>query len=200
MLKKLLANAQNPQGVIGKIMIKNMNKGHKKLAFWGFEILSPQNAERCLDIGCGGGANIAELLRLCPKSFVCGIDYSQESVDASKEVNKEHIGKRCEILKGDAGSLPYENDSFDIITAFETVYFWPDLKKAFGEAKRVLKSGGRFMIVCEVSDPNSPWTKMFEGMKVYTAKELTEFLNSAGFEKVEVHSKKGWLCVIATKE
>ena len=41
--------------------------------------------------------------------------------------------------------LPYETGKFDLVTAFETVYFWPDLKQSFSEVFRVLKPGGMFM-------------------------------------------------------
>lgn len=52
----------------------------------------------------------------------------------------------------DVGALPYGDGAFDLVTAFETVYFWPDLEKAFQEILRTLKPGGRFLLVCETDD------------------------------------------------
>ncbi len=55
------------------------------------------------------------------------------------------LGSRCFIEQGNVMELPYETGKFDLVTAFETVYFWPDLKQSFSEVYRVLKPGGMFM-------------------------------------------------------
>lgn len=52
-------------------------------------------------------------------------------------------------------ALPFEEASFDLVSAFETVYFWPDLNRGFREVFRVLAPGGRFLVVCEGSGPES---------------------------------------------
>lgn len=77
-------------------------------------------------MGCGGGANIAVMLKNNPESIVDGLDYSVESVAFSKKTNAPYIGKRCTIQQGDVSSLPYADSSLDYVTAFETIYFWPD--------------------------------------------------------------------------
>ena len=58
---------------------------------------------------------------------------------------------RCTVLRGDVSDLRLPEASFDLATAFETIYFWPGLEKCFAEAARVLKPGGIFMI-CNESD------------------------------------------------
>lgn len=83
---------------------------------------------RVLDIGCGGGANLAQFLKLCPQGSVCGIDFSAESVATSLRKNAGAVAAgRCEVRQGDVSRLPYADASFDLVTAFETVYFWPDV-------------------------------------------------------------------------
>ena len=105
----------------------------------------------CLDIGCGGGANVKRLLAKTPYGKVTGIDYSEISVIKSQKINKEEIeNKRCEILQGNVMKLPFGNETFDIITAFETIYFWPDISGAFKQVYRVLKNTGTFMICNEI--------------------------------------------------
>ena len=96
-LKKVFNNARKPQGVIGKIMVTGMNgNAHAMLAKWALSNLVINDDSRVLDIGCGGGGNIARLLQLCPNGYVAGIDYSPVSVKKSIEVNAAAIAhKRC---------------------------------------------------------------------------------------------------------
>ena len=96
-----------------------------------------------LDCGCGGGANIKRLLKKCPQGIVKGIDYSPVSVEKSKKVNEAAIAEgRCTVLQGSVADMIFAGDWFDAVTAFETVYFWPDLPQCFREVYRVLKPGG----------------------------------------------------------
>lgn len=176
-----------------------MNQGHASLSEWGLSHITPSLDARMLDVGCGGGANIAKLLEMVPKGLVDGIDYSSESVAMSKKINKAELGKRCTITLGDVGNLPYEDGTFDVVTAFETVYFWPDLEKAFDEVRRVLKPGGTFLVVLEASDPSdTTWTDRIDGMTIYTGADLKERLKKAGFTPVSLHElKNGWVSLVA---
>ncbi len=71
----------------GKIMVAMMNFGHSAMAEWGCSFLQPAPDAMVLDCGCGGGANIKKLLKLCPKGKVQGIDYSAVSVEKARKVN-----------------------------------------------------------------------------------------------------------------
>ena len=86
----------------------------------------------------------------------------------------------------------------------ETIYFWPGLEKCFAEVAKVVKKGGRFMIVNEsdgTDDTGRKYEKKIEGMKLYTAEVLEKELQAAGFSDVKVHhyEKKPWITVIAEK-
>lgn len=62
--------------------------------------------------------------------------------------------------------LPFEAERFDLVTAFETVYFWPDLPKSFREIRRVLRPGGTLLICNECSGDapgDEAWTKKIAG-------------------------------------
>ena len=136
-------NTCKPEGIGGKIMVNMMNAGHSSMAEWGFTHIEIRNDYRCLDIGCGGGANVKKLLVKTPYGKVIGIDYSEVSVIKSSKINKAEIeNKHCEILQGNVMKLPFRKETFDIITAFETIYFWPDINEAFKQVYRVLKVSG----------------------------------------------------------
>lgn len=70
-----------------------------------------------------------------------GIDYSKVSVEESKKLNAIAIKQgRCDIVYGDVSSMPFDDEAFDCVSAFETVYFWEDLEKCFAEVHRVMKT------------------------------------------------------------
>lgn len=143
-------NTRKPDGIGGKIMVPVMNVGHTALADWGFQFLAIPDNGMILDCGCGGGANIERILREDSKTVVKGIDYSEVSVKKSQKVNQKEIDTgRCEILQASVMELPFKDEQFDLVTAFETVYFWPDLLRSFQEVYRVIKAGGSFFICNE---------------------------------------------------
>ena len=138
-------NTRKPVGLGGKIMVAMMNFGHSAMAEWGLRFLQPAPDAMVLDCGCGGGANIKTLLKLCPKGKVQGIDYSAVSVEKARKVNASAIAAgRCAVQQASVAELPFEAEQFDVVTAFETVYFWPELAQNFREVYRVLKPGGTF--------------------------------------------------------
>ena len=140
-------NTRKPVGFGGKIMVAMMNFGHSAMAEWGLRFLQPAQDAMVLDCGCGGGANIKTLLKLCPKGRVQGIDYSAVSVEKARKVNARAIAAgRCTVQQASVAELPFEAEQFDVVTAFETVYFWPELAQNFREVYRVLKPGGTFYI------------------------------------------------------
>lgn len=206
MFNKFFQNTRKPKGVLGKFMIASMNSGHASLAKWGMEFINPAAQAQSLDIGCGGGANIATLLLKCPDGKVNGIDYSPVSVEAASKKNQAAIASgRCTITAGSVSELPFDENTFDLVTAFETVYFWPNLQNDFIQVFKVLKHGGCFTL-CNESDgtdaAGEKWESIIDGMKIYRADELTGFLKNAGFDNIDVHSntQKHWLCITALKK
>ena len=138
-------NTRKPVGLGGKIMVAMKNFGHSAMAEWGLRFLQPAPDAMVLDCGCGGGANIKTLLKLCPNGKVQGIDYSAVSVEKARKVNARAIAAgRCTVQQASVAELPFEAEQFDVVTAFETVYFWPELAQNFREVYRVLKPGGIF--------------------------------------------------------
>lgn len=196
-------NTRKPRGLGGRIMVSMMNLGHGALARWGLGFLEIAPDARVLDCGCGGGANIKKLLKRCPEGVVKGIDYSAVSVETARDLNRAAIDQgRCVVWQGSVDSIIFASGWFDAVTAFETVYFWPDIPVCFREILRVLKPGGTFLICNESSGENpkdEKWVKKIGGMTIYRAAELKGFLEQAGFRDVAIHQKKNWLCVTAKK-
>jgi len=205
-LSKLFSNTRKPEGFWGRMMVAGMNGGsHAAMASWGLDLANVPADGEIIDIGCGGGANLARLMERSVCAKVTGVDHSPVSVEKSRKVNADAIAKgRCKVLEASVAILPSKDDTFAMATAFETVYFWPDIEKSFAEVRRILVPGGKFIIVNEddgLSGDNEKWEKIIEGMHTYTPGELKAHLNAAGFREITVHrnESKHWLCVTAVK-
>ena len=205
LFKDYVSQTRKPEGFLGKMMVNGMNSGHAKMADWGLAHLKTIAPEAIIDLGCGGGRNAGELLKKYPSAQGVAIDYSELSVEKASEYNKDLISSgRLEVKQGDVSALVLPDNTFDLATAFETIYFWPGLEACFAEVARVLKDDGCFMIVNESDGTDAAslkFEKIIDGMKCYTAEQITDALKTAGFTKVKTdhHKSKPWITVIAKK-
>ena len=190
LLKKFFTNCAHPKGKMGRAMLKFMNLTHAPLTNWGLGLIEFQDGWTMLDIGCGGGATLKRLLKRSKDAQVYGIDISEESVAKARQINADLLDKQVFVQQGSVEKLPYVDGKFDLVTAVETVYFWPNLSSCLKEVRRVLKPGGHFAIMVEVVDTDSKWTNMVEGMTAYTPEQLKALLDDAGFAQTEIHRKK----------
>ena len=193
----------NPQGAAGKLLIASMNIFHTPVSLWGISHLDLAGNEKILDIGCGGGINLSRFLKKVPRGHVAGIDLSPDCVSYSFMRNRDAIAEgRCSVYEGSAELLPFGANHFDVITAFETIYFWPNLPNTLKEIKRVLKPGGTFLIVNEADGYgflDNLYPKIIKGMTLYKTEELSTILTKAGFTNIEIDTKLGCVTVSARR-
>ena len=197
--------SRKPRGFLGFLKLSRMNGGtHAKMADWAMSVY--QGAPKdILDIGCGGGRNLAAFLRRYPEACATGVDYAPLSVRTTISKNRAAIAAgRCQVVEGNAMSLPLPDDAFDLVTAFETVYFWRTLTDGFREAYRVLRPGGTFMVVNELNGRNGvgeEYEKIIKRMTIYTEEDLEAALKVAGFPRVRTVNNDNllWMCVMAGK-
>ena len=205
-LKVFFNNTRKPEGLLGRCMVGSMNHAHAASADWGLSYLPETGLTEIAELGCGGGRNIRALLRKYPAATVTALDYSKISVEKARSVNRKGLqAGRCRIIQGDVSHLPFENSAFDLVTAFETVYFWPGPTESFREVYRTLRPGGIFLIANESDGENSQddkWLSVIDGMRIFNQTQLTTFLTEAGFSEVVVkrNTKKHWLCALAIRE
>ena len=204
MVAEKITQCMKPHGEDGVETIKNMNENHRPISEFAFECVNVEKTDKILDIGCGGGVNIEKFLKLTTNN-VDGLDYSEVSVKESIKRNQKAVDdKKCKIIQADVSQMPIEDETYNLVSAFETIYFWPDIQNTFKEVSRIIKPGGQFMMA-QGTDGNHPddekWLNSVEGMTVYTASELEKYLIDAGFGSVESFKKENdyILIVIAKK-
>jgi ubiquinone/menaquinone biosynthesis C-methylase UbiE len=205
--EKFVKQCRKPSGRFGKFVGRAMNFGHKKIRRWGLAHISIEPDANILDIGCGGGKAVKELAMFTPNGKVCGIDYSEDMVQLAMKVNRAFIKKGLvEIKRATVSCLPFDDNMFDLATAFEAYYFWPNLIDDLKEIRRVLKPGGTFLIVNEVykddkfEKRNAKWAKLLD-MQLHTPSDYSDFLTEAGYHIVNIDSipQKNWITAIAKK-
>ncbi|OLO50306.1 MULTISPECIES: class I SAM-dependent methyltransferase [Actinomyces] len=191
-----------PSSLMGRILLRSMNIGHGRLHQWGLKAAGIQLTDRVLDVGCGGGKAISRILEETRRE-VAGIDHSPEAVKTARSVNRAAVSSgRLRIVESSVESLPFRDGFFDVVTAFETTYFWPELQAGLTEIRRVLSPGGRLVIANEFADRASAgaWADRLN-MHVPDSEALAGAAYEAGFLMVDVsvHPHKGWLRLVAAK-
>jgi ubiquinone/menaquinone biosynthesis C-methylase UbiE len=198
-----------PTGWFGRFTLWRMNASHSKLTDWGLAHVSIENHYTILDVGCGGGRTISKLAAIATQGKVYGVDYSEESVAAAKRTNAQWIDLgRVEVRHGSVSKLPFPDGMFDLITAVETHFWWPDLPGDMREVFRVLKPGGTLILIAEVYKGASTRVSQLAekyasrtGMTLLSVDEHRELFTNAGYSDVQAieESGKGWICSIGRK-
>jgi len=191
-----------PSSLMGRLLLRSMNIGHGRLHQWGLKAAGIQLTDRVLDVGCGGGKAISRILEETRRE-VAGVDHSPEAVKTARSVNRAAISSgRLRIVESSVENLPFRDGFFDVVTAFETTYFWPELQAALTEIHRVLNRGGRLVIANEFADRTSAgaWAGRLN-MRVPDSEALAGAAYEAGFLMVDVsvHPHNGWLRLVAAK-
>lgn len=206
--KELIKNARKPVGELGHQILERMNQSHETMAVWGVSHFDVAEDDLILDIGCGGGRNIERFAAEIKSGKVVGIDYSDVSVEKSIKLNREAIDEgKVEVIQGSVSEMPFDDGTFDIVTGFETIYFWPDFINDLKEVNRVLKKDGLVFFCNEAVYREGEMEKYDDlvellDMKIYSEDVLKESLGKTGFKdfKAYVNNENDWICITARKE
>ena len=158
------------------------------------EMLAPRPDERVLDVGFGGGAALAAILRRGPDSVAAGAEISETMLERGRRRFRREIRQyRLQLVRGAADGLPFPDRSFDAALSVHTLYFWPDPTAGFAELHRLLRPGGRLLVA--VGHPERmerlPTTK--HGFRLWSRTGLDALFDGAGFIEREVVEHDGVL-------
>lgn len=130
-------------------MFGGMNAGLRGI---GLKMFPPQPGMEVLDVGCGTGIQLASCQHAGCR--VTGIDASP----AMLEVARHRLGEGASLTTGDAAAMPYPDQAFDLILAATVLHEMPPRTRAaaLGEMKRVLRPGGRMLLIDFQAGPVRP--------------------------------------------
>ncbi|MDQ6958126.1 MAG: methyltransferase domain-containing protein [Mariprofundaceae bacterium] len=153
--------------------------------------------QRLLDVGCGTGFLLEKVISTFPDTHIAGMDPSPEMLGMARGKCLNGI----DFMEGWAESLPFRDDSFDVVVSCNAFHYWRQPAMALDEIARVLKPEGRLLITdwcgdhlaCRICDL---YLRAFNRahFRTYGAKECEALIATAGFHDIGVERYKiSWL-------
>ncbi len=149
MSRQLIQTTTSPSEIYERFMVPAM------FAKWStilLELVAPQPGERVLDLACGTGIvarTAAPMVQ--PGGEVIGLDFNPDQIATARSIDSS-----IEWREGDAASLPFTEQEFDLVVCQQGIQFFPDQVQAVREMHRVLKPGGRVGIAIWASIEKCP--------------------------------------------
>ena len=160
-----------------------------------------------LDVGCGPGSITSSLARLIPQGRAIGVDYADTAMEAAR--TQPDLPENCSFQIGLAGSLPFEDASFDVVHDNNVLCHLKDPVGAMKEMHRVCKPGG--FVACGEGDTGSaivhpPIQGVLDGIRVNRknielcggtpngGRHLIQWAIAAGFDAAKIDYSAGTQC------
>lgn len=196
----------NPRGEDGRKVLEAMNDHHVPLWDWCLSKMPKGMDGSVLDIGCGGGGFINRMSERYPFAMFFGVDISEDALGMTLDTNREMSEEGgLELHLASVDDLPFGEGSFDLVTAMETYFFWPDLGKALEEVSRIVSPGGVFVIGSEmgVESFDNPYVAdslRDYGTRLVSNDDLVSMMDSAGFDvRMYTVPENRWVVFVGTK-
>ena len=121
----------------------------KTIRSWAVEKIGLKRGDKVLEIACGSGRNFSYLVEVVGKEgFILGFDYSQEMLDASKQLCERNDWHSIKLVQGDAAQLKIREKNFDGVLSVLGISAVPEWEKALQRCYDVLRPGGK-LVVCD---------------------------------------------------
>ncbi len=146
--------------------------------------LEPFAAPRVLDVATGTG-RVPLLLARQPwfTGHVVGLDLTPAMLEQARlQVAKFGIADRVTLIEGDADTLPWPAEEFDLVVSLEALEFFPSSRRALAEMARVLRPDGTLV----VSKYPDGWARLLP-FKGQTRRSITRFLEAQGMQQISIY-------------
>lgn len=154
-----------------------------------------------LDIGCGTGTFDAMLVGSPLSARVVGLDYAEAMCRVgSEKAHHAGVADRLRYVNADSQHLPFADASFDVVTCSNSFHHYPDQQQVVHEMRRVLRPGGRLMLIDGFRDNVVGWVA-FDVIIGHVEKEvfhapwskIHEYFVSAGFREIRRRKFSFWM-------
>jgi SAM-dependent methyltransferase len=167
------------------------------------DALRLSGAHRLLDVACGPGNFTGKLAQQLPDGgLAVGLDISEPMLTRAVLDNS---GPRTCYVRGDAGTLPFGDETFDAVCCFGALYLMPEPFQVAREMVRVLTPGGRVAILTSYAGHRSPVRSAMTagarviGLRMFDQYAFVELFSSAGLVDVEQQTQRTLQFVTARK-
>lgn len=167
-----------------------------------YRYLDLPRGSRLLDVGCGTGAMLDQLLVRRPDLLLTGVDLSP----AMLAVARDRLSPPVRLVEASALALPFVDHSFDALVSVSSLHYWPDPMGCLAELRRVLRPHARLVL--------TDWCDDYLTCKlcvlylrltgrphfhVFGLRGLTDLLDQAGFRDIDAHRYRiTWLWGLMT--
>ena len=172
-----------PIGWLGRFVASVMERETTAINQDAIALLDPKEAESVLDVGTGNGISLRYLAARVGDGSIVGVDHSSVMCGRAERNNKALVvNGRVTIKCAQSDDLPFETGCFDAVMSVHTLYFWNPAEPHLKEIARVLRPGGKLVLVFRPS--SDPATADFP-TSIYTFRSIEEvesLADSCGFE------------------
>ena len=152
--------------------------------------LNPQPGQKIIDVGCGTGWAVKEIVRRVPKAKAYGIDISSEMIRIAKSGITNNA---IEFIEGDSENIPYADEFFDAVICSSSFHHYPRPVASLSEIRRILKKDGHLYLLETCRDSfkliiiHDLIQKIFRNdhIRYYATDELIRFLEIARFQNIK---------------
>lgn len=160
-----------------------------------------------LDAGCGTAPMIKLIKEKYPNKKYTGIDLSPKMIERAKELNKD-----VEFIVGDCESLPFDENSFDVIINSQSFHHYPNPQKFFNSVSKVLKKNG--YLILRDNTTNSKFILWFINnvelkianllgkgdYKAHSLREVKDYCDKSNLEVIKLECQKGFRLHLVAKK
>lgn len=196
LLKSIQHQFHHPRGLTGRIVGAVMAIENHERITWSIQKMNIQPDDAVLEIGFGPGLGIQQVLDLTTRGFVAGVDISNVMVKQAtkRNIRAKNTGK-MDLRQGSAEDIPFPDNAFSLVYAINSYHHWDDEKLAFQDIQRVLKPGGRLVII-----EQPPVRVMEAGVIQARAQAIKTALDHADFEQTHIITEelsRGWTALVS---
>ena len=170
---------------------KEADRYDKRIGFFERRIFGAEHrawacsraAGKTLEVAVGTGLNLP---LYAPDVDLVGLDLSAEMLEIARRRARD-LGRDVELREGDAHDLPFENDTFDSVVCTYSLCNIPDPHRALGEMKRVLRPGGKLILVDHIRSAVKPVLWIQKGIELLSKRYEGEHMTRRPLEQVMAH-------------